>query len=350
MVSPEVVRFTEDLQGNELEITKASFPSLSGVQEISLITTAISHVILVSAKEGGFVFKLRRRVKIGDLCDFTTLEKRERDCWREIDKNQALAPDLYLEVVPAVLDDQTLIFGYGDGGIVDWAVKMRRFREEDKMDNRLKEGKVTEEHIMKLAERIAEFHNGLPVPSEAAKYGSFEHVRRIWGENFGQARELIETSAIDLELITRAEERVNKYMESNRGLFAERIEARKVLDCHGDFHTGNVVIEEKDKDEEEDVQIFDALEFNRAYSVHDVASEIGFMAMDLEFHERANFAQLLVGRYVETTGDREMVERGLLNFYKAYRAWVRGKVEAWQSDQEKAESYFSLSDSYLQRL
>jgi aminoglycoside phosphotransferase family enzyme len=348
MVFPEVVRLTEDLEGSELEITEASFPSLSGVKEISLITTAISHVVLVSAEEGGFVFKLRRRVRIGDLCDFTTLEERERDCWREIDKNRALALDLYLEVGPVILDNQTLIFGDDDGGIVDWAVKMRRFREEDVMGNRLKQGKVTEEHVIKLAEKIAEFHNGLPVPSEAGEYGSLEHLRRLWGENFRQARELIETSAIDLELTATAEERVNKYMESNSDLFAERIEAGKVLDCHGDFHTGNVVIEQKD--EEEDIQVFDALEFNRAYSVHDVAAEIGFMAMDLEFHGRASFAGLLVRKYVEATGDRRMVESGLLDFYKAYRAWVRGKIEAWQNNPEKAERYFLLSDSYLQKL
>jgi aminoglycoside phosphotransferase family enzyme len=350
MVSPEVVRFTEDLEGNELEITKASFPSLSGVKEISLITTAISHVILVSAKEGGFAFKLRRRVRIGDLCDFTTLEERGRDCWREMDKNQALAPDLYLEVVPVVLDNQTLVFGDGDSGIVDWAVKMRRFREEDRMDNRLKKGKVTREHIIKLTQKIAEFHEGLPAPSEAGNNGSSEHLGRLWEENLRQARELVETSAISLELVTGAEERVNKYMESNSGLFTERIEARKVLDCHGDFHTANVIIEGTDVNEADDVQIFDALEFNRAYSVHDVAAEIGFMAMDLEFHERADFAGLLVRRYVETTGDKKMVESGLLDFYKAYRAWVRGKVEAWQKNPGKAERYFLWSDSYLRKL
>ena len=219
MTSPEVVCFKEDSEGKEFEIRETSFPSLHGVREIDLITTAISHVVLVEAEEGGFVYKLRRRVKIGDLCDFSTLTRRREDCLREVKKNQLLAPDIYLEVVTATLRNQVLVFESRTGEVIDWAVKMRRFREEDKMDNLIKQGKVTKENILELAEVIVRFHEKLLVPKKAREYGSFENVRRIWDENFEQARELLGTTAIDEETILGTKERVEEFLRTNRSLF-----------------------------------------------------------------------------------------------------------------------------------
>jgi hypothetical protein len=297
----------------------------------------------VEADEGNFVYKLRRRVKIGDLCDFSSLDRRRKDCLREVKKNRLLAPDIYLGVATATLRNQVMVFESQAGEVVDWAVKMRRFREENKMDNLLSQGKVTKENILELAEVIARFHQRLLVPKKAAEYGSFDNVKRIWDENFEQGKELLGTAAIDKETIMRTQKRIERYLGTNRSLFAMRIKEGRVLNCHGDFHTGNVVIEEK-------VKPFDALEFNDAYSIHDVASEIAFMAMDLEFLGFPEFAQLFVEKYVKLTGHKEMIETGLLNFYKAHRAWVRGKIEAWQGNHEKARKYFSLAESYSQLL
>lgn len=338
----EAIRFKDDSGGKELVIEKTSFPHLSEVTEIALIKTAVSQVILISTTEGGYVFKLRRRVKIGELCDFTTLEKRKEDCQRELEKNQPLASDIYLDVVPVVSHNGNLIFA-GEGEVVDWAVVMRRFKEEDKMDNLLKSGQVRERYILALADKIAGFHRSLPIPVEV-NYGSLENVKRIWAENFSQARDLLGTSAITIGTINDAERIINQFLDSNRSLFENRMGKGKVLDCHGDLHTGNVVIENGDP------KPFDALEFNKAYSIHDVASEIAFMAMDLEFQGFPEFSQLFVSRYIESTGDREMAETGLLGFYKAHRAWARGKIEAWQGNIEKAKQYFKFAELCSQAL
>jgi aminoglycoside phosphotransferase family enzyme len=345
MISPEIVRFTEDSKGEELKITEASFPTFHQIEEINLITTAISHVVLIKAEEGGFVYKLRRRVKIGDLCDFSTLRKRDVDCRREIEKNRLLAPDIYLRVVPVFLDKEDfLVFETGRGRQIDSAVKMRRFCEEDRMNNLLKQGRVSIEDIQRLAERIARYHQRLKVPTEASKYGSLKNVERIWDENFSQAREIAATSSISESLIRTTEGGIRGFLRSNRALFAKRFNQGKILDCHGDLHTGNVLIEQGE------IKPFDALEFNKAYSVHDVASEVAFMAIDLEFLGFPQYAQMFVDRYVQLTGDEEMLETGLLNFYKAHRAWVRGKIEAWQGNHKKARRYFSLAESYSQLL
>jgi hypothetical protein len=64
-----------------------------------------------------------------------------------------------------------------------------------------------------------------------------------------------------------------------------------------------------------------------------------------------------VTTYVELSHDEELLN--LLNFYKCYRAYVRGKVESFKLDdpyisgEEKAktltvaQSYFQLAESYI---
>jgi hypothetical protein len=76
------------------------------------------------------------------------------------------------------------------------------------------------------------------------------------------------------------------------------------------------------------VQIFDCIEFNHRFRFGDVAGEIAFLAMDLERLGRSHLAIRFLNAYLEETGDYEAVP--LLDFYRAYRAWVRGKVRGFQ--------------------
>jgi len=80
--------------------------------------------------------------------------------------------------------------------------------------------------------------------------------------------------------------------------------------------------------------------------------------MDLDHYGRADLSRSFVNAYVARSQDKEILE--LLNFYKCYRAYVRGKVESFKfddphiSEEEKtralavASSYFELAESYIQ--
>lgn len=50
--------------------------------------------------------------------------------------------------------------------------------------------------------------------------------------------------------------------------------------------------------------------------------------MDLEFHGRRDFADLVTKRYIEHSGDEGLMK--LLPFYKCYRAYVRAKVAGFK--------------------
>ena len=88
-----------------------------------------------------------------------------------------------------------------------------------------------------------------------------------------------------------------------------------------------------------------------------MASEIAFLAMDLDRYQQSDLSQHMVNTYVKLSNDEELLK--LLNFYKCYRAYVRGKVESFKLDdryipeEEKiklltvARSYFHLAESYI---
>jgi predicted kinase len=82
---------------------------------------------------------------------------------------------------------------------------------------------------------------------------------------------------------------------------------------------------------------FDALEFDRKLRDIDVVSEIAFLAMDLQAHDRADLGYELLSRYLETGGDYGGVD--VLPFYLVYRALVRAKVAAIKAAQAAAEGH-----------
>ena len=123
-----------------------------------------------------------------------------------------------------------------------------------------------------------------------------------------------------------------------------------VRDGHGDLHTANICMTEP-------VCIYDCIEFNRRFRVADIAADLAFLVMDLEFLGRRDLADRLVADYLDRCEDRDF--RQLLPFYKRYRAWVRGKVEAMLATEpdisaatrdnagKLARRYFNLALGYL---
>ena len=139
------------------------------------------------------------------------------------------------------------------------------------------------------------------------------------------------------------------FMEKNMSLFKKRMSESRVRDCHGDIHSGNIFFTDE-------IYIFDAIEFNERFRYSDVAADVAFLAMDLDFKKRTDLSHFFVRKYVEYSGDQELTK--LLPFYKCYRACVRGKVISFKlndaniSKREKSAaikeacSYFKLASTY----
>ena len=108
--------------------------------------------------------------------------------------------------------------------------------------------------------------------------------------------------------------------EALGGRFDERVRERRVRECHGDLHLGNVTRIDGQ------TTVFDCLEFNAELRWTDVMSDVAFMAMDLQAHGLAGWHTASSTAIVERSGD--VAGLRVLRYYLCYRALVRAKVAA----------------------
>ncbi len=311
-------------------------------REIELVQTHISYLFLT----GEHVYKVKKAVDFG-FVDFTTLEKRRFYCHQELSLNRRLCPDVYLDVVPIAQDDGHIHFGER-GRVIEYAVKMRQLPRGQTMDRLLESNQVTKEMVTGVTRKLVDFHSKAGTGADISKYGELRAIRFNTEENFSQTSNHVGLT-IPAEGYQRIKDYTNAFLERNASLFAKRVSEGRIRDCHGDLHAAHICFAD-------DVYIFDCIEFNDRFRYQDVASEVAFLAMDLDYHGRSDLSQHFVQAYVSDSGDRELLE--LLSFYKCYRAYVRGKVDSFKlgdphiSEEEKAKimavakRYFELAESY----
>lgn len=312
-------------------------------QKIELVQTQMSLILLT----GEYVYKIKKPVNLGYL-DYTTLEKRHFFCHQELELNRRLCPGAYLAVIPIVEEKGELRIE-GRGKAIEYAVKMKQLPQDRMMDVLLPRGQVTLEMVAMVAEKLVGFHQKAETNQEIAAFGKLDVIRQNTDENFAQTEKYIGTS-ITAEEYQHIRNYTNNFINSNTSLFDKRVREGKIRDCHGDLHAAHVCFTD-------DICIYDCIEFNDRFRYSDVASEIAFLAMDLDRYQQAGLSRHLVNTYVELGHDEELLK--LLNFYKCYRAYVRGKVESFKLDdpyipeEEKvkvltaAQSYFELAELYI---
>jgi len=172
-------------------------------------------------------------------------------------------------------------------------------------------------------------------------------IRTNWKENFEQTQEFV-GKMISMKNFRLIYERIEDFMKRNASIFEKRMAEGRVRDCHGDIHSGNIFVTDR-------IYIFDAIEFNERFRYSDVAADVAFLAMDLDFKERSDLSDFFVERYVEYSEDQELTK--LLPFYKCYRAYVRGKVTSFKlkdpsvggeekrAAMKEAKAYFKLAST-----
>ena len=274
--------------------------------------THISRIYLTDSH----AYKLKKPLDLGFL-DFSTLEKRHHYCREEVRLNRRYTTGVYLGVVALRRHNGKISFG-GDGQVIDYAVQMRRL-PEDRMLNRLIEADAPDlqEAMPQLGMALITLLDRSEVCRDEPVC-NIDVVRENCTENFRQTR-----PAIGIALSEEAHTLSRRATEADLEELAELMLAREagglVREGHGDLHTANICLTEP-------ICIYDCIEFNRRFRVADVAAELAFLIMDLEFLDRRDLAEMLCAHYQAHSADRDFMR--LLPFYKRYRAWVRGKVDA----------------------
>lgn len=314
-------------------------------ETITLAQTHISNVFIGDK----FVYKVKKPVNFGFL-NFSTLEKRNHYCKNEVELNRRFSKGVYLGVFPVTFDGTKYAVN-GKGEIVDYAVKMRRLSDEDLLKTRFRKETVTSEDINRIGKAIANFHMSSKRSKEIDKFGELEAVKFNTDENFEQTGDFVNDS-ITKEQYRGLKKWTDEFYKENGEIFAQRVKNGKIRDCHGDLHMEHICLTDP-------IIIFDCIEFNDRFRYSDILSDIAFLLMDLEFNGGEKFSEQLCKSYLSQLGETDDFIYSLINFYKVYRAYVRGKVTSFilndnnVSDDKKiparatAQKYFALAYSYI---
>ena len=282
--------------------------------EVRTVQTHISWVFLA----GDRVYKVKKPVRF-EFLDYSTLAKRLACCRDEVRLNARLAPGIYEGVVAVVrapgghrIDP---VAGTG-ADVVEYAVAMRRLPAAEMLDVRLREGTAGAAEVRALARRLAAFHEAAGT-GLAARYGTPEAVLGTVTSDLAEMRSYT-GEALTPEEFGSIDAFYRDFAARERARFARRLAEGRVREGHGDLRAEHVCLLDP-------VVIFDCVEFSERLRTADVASEIAFLAMDLDFLGAPRLAAGLLECYAEAAADPDVLV--LYPFYGCYRACVRGKVE-----------------------
>lgn len=304
--------------------------------------THMSWVFLV----GDRVYKLKKPVRFPYL-DFSTLARREAACRAELRLNRALAPDIYLDVLPLADAGNGLSIG-GAGVPVDWLVCMTRLDERNMLDHMIDERRVAIPQLDRLVASLAQFYRSAtpvflsPVVYLADWKRGLDYNRRILLDaRFG----------IPAGLVRRIDRAQRLFLERRGDLIAARLRRRRIVDGHGDLRPEHIWLGDK-------VRIIDCLEFNPRLRVVDPFDEVAFLSLECE-----RLGVAWAGAYIERRMKRLLSDgpvEELFTFYRCHRATLRARLavahlleenprmpEKWR---RQAAAYLKLAEKCARKL
>ncbi len=285
--------------------------------------THVSHVFLA----GAFAYKLKKPVRFPFL-DASALADRKRFCALELSLNRRLAPATYLGMIPVVERRGELQLG-GSGKPVEWLVQMRRLPEHRMLDRVLAQDRVRRRDMIDIADRLVGFFKRAARSKTIDCYGMPQQVAELVLGNLRECQPFIGSllSEADRWFLEAA---YRQYLTLHEPLLRQRVQKRRIIDGHGDLRCENICLTTP-------ISIFDCVEFQPAFRCGDMANDVSFLIMDLEFRGRHDLAEVLTGRYRRRV--RDATFNHVLPLYKCHRSLVRGKVRgfAWLQHPRTAE-------------
>lgn len=291
----------------------------SVVEPIECHETHISRVYLA----GEFAYKLKKSVKT-DFLDYSTLEARRIACESELRQGHRFAGPLYIDVVGLRWREGTG-WQLGDAAhtdVMEFAVRMHRFRQEDLLSQRLLSGEIQIDDIDAIAECIATFHDQTPADTRRVdRY--LEITKCLADENLVALEQTPSSSSHDG--IREVKAWSDRWWDEGESILHQRWVEGCVRECHGDLHCNNVVYWKNRW------MPFDGIEFNPNLSHIDVCNDVAFLVMDLQARGEIAAANQFVNAYLEHRDDYGALL--VLPWFQVYRALVRAKVASLRERQ-----------------
>jgi len=270
---------------------------------------------------GDKAYKVKKPV-VTDFLDFSTVEGRERACAHEVALNSRLAPSSYLGIAHFTAPQ----------GVPEPVIVMRRHPDERRLASMVRRGQAVEDELRSVAQVLAGFHasaaRGRTVDAEAR----VDAVNGRWQENLAELERYAAGAVpgLDPDAVAEIKRLAMEFVAGRAVLFARRITERKIVDGHADLLADDIFCLP------DGPALLDCLEFDDRLRYVDGIDDAAFLAMDLEFLGRPDLGELFAREYARLADDD--APASLLDFYIAYRAVVRAKVDCVRHTQGNADA------------
>ncbi|MGE0008438.1 MAG: AAA family ATPase [Parvibaculaceae bacterium] len=332
----------ETVSGDELQKEVLAYLGSAAAHGLAATPLRIDTHCSVVFLAGEDVYKVKRAVKLPFL-DYSTLEKRKHFCEREFLINHKLAPQLYKGVTAIRRSPQGLRLG-GSGEIVEWAVHLSRFDENQTLDRLADSGTLDPQIIRDLAAVVSDMHAAADMVPDGHSTEALEDVIRETLDELRRATEIFPRETV--EEVGRS--MLLSFREA-RGQLTVREATGHVRRCHGDLHLRNIVLFDGK------VTLFDAIEFDEQLATTDVLYDLAFLLMDLWHRDLKSEANAVLNRYFWHAGDMigELPGLTVLPLFLSLRAAIRAKVAALSVAASRraavdARLYFETAREFLQ--
>ncbi|MGE5866704.1 MAG: bifunctional aminoglycoside phosphotransferase/ATP-binding protein [Rhizobacter sp.] len=276
---------------------------------VSWLETHISWILLA----GDTAYKIKKPVALG-FVDATRLESRQHFCEEELRLNRRLAPGIY-EGVSRITGSPDAPGFDGEGTVIEYAVRMRRFPPGALFSEHAAAGTLRPADVDALAALLARFHADAP---RADADGAF-----------GQPRQRRDTALAALDgvashLVSRgpALSRLRAWMQSEAArltpVWQQRANAGAVREVHGDLHLANLLRLN------DAVCAFDGIDFDPSLRCIDIVDDAAFAMMDLMAHRQRPLAFRFLNAWLDACRDHDGLP--LWRFALVSRALVRAHV------------------------
>jgi hypothetical protein len=277
-------------------------PKTHGLSERDMAGPIETHGAVV-VLAGERAYKLKKPVAFPYM-NFSTRARRRQVCRHELEINRRTAPDLYLGVAGLVdvNGTLTLIADAQSDSKAEPVLVMRRFDESLTLDRVCEQGPLPDALCEALGREIAALqarctrHRAIPGRERVASV--LEINARALRASSGP---VFEPDAVE-DLISRSQAEADRIAAT----LDLRSRTGRVVRGHGDLHTGNIFL---DSQADNRPVLFDAIEFDEALAIVDVAYDIAFLIMDLLHRDQRDAACRLWNAWLEASDGGKRPDR-----------------------------------------
>jgi uncharacterized protein len=257
---------------------------------------------------GDLAYKVKKPIRT-DFLDFTTPERRERACQRELELNRRLASGSYFGVAH---------LSAAWAGTNEPVLVMKRHPDSSRLATKVRRNEQVTEPLIAIAEVLARFHESAERGRSVEAQGTVAAVKTRWEANIAELQQFVGT-VVDQPRLEAVERLAVQFVAGRVPLFTGRVRAKRIVDGHGDLLADDIFCLP------DGPELLDCLEFDDSLRYLDTIDDAAFLAMDLEFLGRKDLGEFFLNRYSRLAADP--APQSLKDFYIAYRALVRAKVD-----------------------